>query len=116
MRYMIWRAAALNVLCKRDWFQDDADAREADDKLAKTMRWFWPDMTANGNYHGGNFWRPKLQDHADVLRNEVADTSFITAETFDACVDDAQRLDPLAEYAAMVLLLAYRAFPERSRA
>ena len=87
LRYMIWRAAALTVLCQRDRFQDDTDAREARDKLANTMRWFWPDMTAKGDYHGGNFWRPKLQDYAD----------------------GAQRLDPLAEFAAEVLLLTQRA-------
>jgi hypothetical protein len=59
-RYMVWRAAALAVICERDCFQDEVDAKEAHDKLAKTLRWFWPSIDAAGNYADGNFWRPKL--------------------------------------------------------
>ena len=90
-RYMVWRAAALTVICERDRFQDEVDAKEARDKLAKTMRWFWPSIDASGNYVDGNFWCPKLCDFSD----------------------GSQGPDPLTEYAAMVLLLMRRAWPQQ---
>jgi hypothetical protein len=82
-RYMVWRAAALKVLCYRDCFQDEIDARQAHDKLAATMHYFWPTIAAGGSYPGGNFWQPALVDFADGRRG----------------------LDLLGEYAAMVLLV-----------
>ncbi len=78
-RTMIWRAAALKALCDRDGFQDDTDRREAHDKLTATMRYFWPSLTADGDYDGGNFWQVKAAPN------------------------------PLAEYAAMVLTLLRQA-------
>ncbi len=86
-RTMIWRAAALKVICERDRFQDDIDRRLANDVLAQTMLWFWPTIDVNGDYPGGNFWQPKLVDFSDAT----------------------QAPDPLAEYAAMVLLLMRKA-------
>lgn len=93
-RYMIWRAAALTAICERNCFQDDTDAHEAHDKLAKTMRWFWPTVSENGNYPGGNFWRPTLYD----------------------CSDGSQRPGAMAEYAAMVLLLMRHVLKRRAPA
>jgi hypothetical protein len=70
---MIWRAAALTVLCERDCSQDVIDRQDARDKLAATLRYFWPTIEVNGDFPGGNFWRPKsvepdpLADAATVL-------------------------------------------------
>lgn len=90
-RYMAWRAAALKALCARNCFQDDADAKQARDVLAETMRYFGP-YDADGNCDGGNFWHPKLCDFSD----------------------GSQRPDPFTEYAAMVLTLLRQALPRSS--
>jgi hypothetical protein len=88
-RYMVWRAAALNVLCQRNHFQDSIDAGVAAAALVKTMKWFWPELMYDGSYDGGNFWLPRLQD-----------------------ADGTPRSDSLASYAAMVLLLMHRSMAQ----
>jgi hypothetical protein len=87
MRYMVWRAAALKVMCERNQFQDDADAQQARNVLAQTMHYFWPTIDAHGHYPDGNFWQPKLVDVSD----------------------GTQAPDPLAAYTAMVLVLLRQA-------
>jgi hypothetical protein len=63
-RLMIWRAAALKMICDRDCFQDDIDRRQARDKLLESYQFFGP-YNINGNtcnddgsYGGCNFWVP----------------------------------------------------------
>lgn len=91
MRTMVWRAAALKALCERDCFQDCIDADQARTVLTQTMLWFWPTIDAEGNYDGGNFWRPKLVN----------------------CSDGSRQPDALSEYAAMVLLLMRQVLPKK---
>jgi hypothetical protein len=79
IRWLVWRAAALTVICARNRFQDVVDANQARDKLAATMHELGP-IEPDGSFPGGgNFWRV---GH-----------------------DSAGTPDPLAEYAVMVLSL-----------
>jgi hypothetical protein len=48
LRYLVWRGAALTLICWRDRFQDDVDRMEARDLLAATMAAIRPDITADG--------------------------------------------------------------------
>jgi hypothetical protein len=87
-RYMIWRAAALKVLCDRNRFQDEIDAGSGKAALKATMLWFWPDIDIHGNHPGGgNFWRVEIVKFGD----------------------GTLRPDPMTEYAVMVLSLMRKA-------
>jgi hypothetical protein len=89
LRYLVWRAAALTVICRRDRFQDEVDAMEARDLLAATMADIRPDITADGWCRdGGNFWQ-----------------IWITPDR-----DGEMKPDPLSEYAVMTLLITKRAY------
>jgi hypothetical protein len=83
-RYLVWRAAALKVMCDRNRFQDDINRKQARDKLVVTMLEFGP-YGADGSVIGYqcNFWHPRLS-------------------TFS---DGSVRPSPLEDYASMVLLL-----------
>jgi hypothetical protein len=48
LRYLVWRAAALTLICRRSRFQDVIDANQARDLLAATMADISPDITADG--------------------------------------------------------------------
>jgi hypothetical protein len=86
---LVWRAAALAVICWRDRFQDEVDAMEARDLLAATMSAIRPDITADGwCREGGNFWQ-----------------IWITPDK-----DGEMKPDPLSEYAVMVMLVTKRAY------
>lgn len=89
LRYLVWRAAALTLICRRGRFQDVIDANQARDMLAATMAAIRPDITPDGwCKEGGNFWQVWL----------VPDKGGIT------------KPDPLSEYAVMVMTIMKRAF------
>jgi hypothetical protein len=93
-RWLVWRAAALKVahdhgdLPYGD-FQDEADFIQCRDLLSETLAEFWPGIKPDGSCDRSphiNFWVP------DIVR-----------------ADGSKDKDPLAEYAAMVLLLIWTA-------
>jgi hypothetical protein len=102
-RYLIWRAAALKEMCDRNRFQDDADRRQACDKLAATMREFGS-YNANGSVTGYNckFWDPQLVDFRTSRKCVVRPSA-----------DDGREPSPLEEYASMVLLLMKQSMCQR---
>jgi hypothetical protein len=88
LRYLVWRAAALTVICLKGCL-DESDALEARDLLAATMAAIRSDITADGwCREGGNFWQ-----------------IWITPDK-----DGEMKPDPLSEYAVMVMLVTKRAY------
>jgi hypothetical protein len=89
LRYLVWRATALTLICRRDRFQDVIDKSQARDLLATTMSAIRPDITADGwCREGGNLWQIWL----------VPDK------------DGEMKSDPLSEYAVLVMLITKRAY------
>jgi hypothetical protein len=89
LRYLVWRAAALTVICRRGRFQDEIDANQARDLLAATMADISPGIDTDGWCKGGgNFWQVWLVPDKDGLPTP----------------------DPLSEYAVMTMLIMKRAY------
>jgi hypothetical protein len=91
-RYMVWRAAALKAIWDCGSFQDCICRREARDTLLATMDYFACGVMIDidGNYEGGNFWRPVWVNYSD----------------------GTQGYNSLGEYAAMVLVLMRQAIKQ----
>jgi hypothetical protein len=102
-RYLTWRAAALQAICDHNRFQDDADRRQARDKLHATMLEFGP-YNADGSVTGYNckFWDPQLVDFRTSRKCLVRPSA-----------DDGREPGPLEEYASMVLLLMKQSMCQR---
>jgi hypothetical protein len=66
LRYCVWRAAALTVICARGHFQDEIDAVQARDMLDATMREVVPDIEASYS-----LWEVRadsaLEDYASMV-------------------------------------------------
>jgi hypothetical protein len=102
-RYLTWRAAALQEICDRNRFQDDADRRQAGSKLARTMQEFGS-YNADGSVTNYNckFWDPQLVDFRTSRKCVVRPSA-----------DDGREPGPLEEYASMVLLLMKQSMRQR---
>jgi hypothetical protein len=89
LRYLVWRGAALTLICRRGRSQDEIDGNQARHLLAATMSAISPDITADGWCKGGgSFWQIWLVPDKDGI----------------------EKPDPLSEYAVMTMLIMKRAY------
>jgi hypothetical protein len=103
-RYLVWRAAALNVICM--FGCKGVDASAAHEKLAEVMREFGP-YGPDGSCGKANFWQPLMPASDD---GELSATNNSKPRKSARKAPAKPQPDPLAAYAQMVLLLVRNSY------